>query len=89
MTKRPRHRANGSIILQLCGGTAIYVQTKKSSKENKELIQKTNKLGDENKELALNIVNLSDRLSEQSKVIENQLTGGDSYGIAEILKNIR
>lgn len=74
------------IILQLIGGTVIYVQNKKSGEENKLLLRKTKELGDTNEVLTRDVITLTKRISEQSKIIENQITGGDSYGLINILK---
>jgi len=52
----------------------------KLNKEISQLSETSNTLGEENKELNYQIRNLSTRISEQSKLIENQITGGDSYG---------
>lgn len=62
------------------------------SKENERLnlkitslSEKSNSLGQENKILNEQIRNLSNRISEQSIIIENEITGGDSYGEVSFL----
>ena len=53
--------------------------------DNKKLSRETKELSIENKSLTKEIRSLSIRLSEQSKVIEAQITGGESYIILELI----
>ena len=65
--------------------SALSVENKQLNLEICELTEQSNVLGYENRDLNKDIRTLSTRISEQSEIIEKQITGGDAYGEVSLL----
>src|SRR5690554_5596365 len=73
------------LLLVVAGTIITAIATTKYQGQTIEKQEKIQELSEKNQELSNQILGLSNRISEQSKFIENQITGGDSFGYSKLL----